>query len=684
MKGGTSGKSIVVGKGAESLLVHRLKGLGDEERMPLKKEALSAEQIALFERWIDEGADWPASADDPSAKVLKHWSFVKPTRPTEPVVKDGGWGRNPIDRFVWARLEKEGLAPSPMAAKETLLRRLSLDLVGLPPTLEELDAFLADGSPDAYEKQVERLLASPHYGERWGRKWLDNARYADSNGYSIDAPRVMWPWRDWVIKALNADMPFDRFTIEQLAGDLLPNATIDQKVATGFHRNTQINEEGGIDPEQFRIEGIIDRVATTSTVFLGLTMGCAQCHNHKFDPIAQKEYYQFFAFLNNADEPKLNLADGSETEAKDKKKDAVTALVLQERKQPRESHVFIKGDFTRLGDVVTPGVPAMLHALKASPGRMPNRLDLAQWIVDPENPLTARVTVNRIWQEYFGRGIVETENDFGSQGAPPTNPELLDWLATEFMQHGWSMKHVHRLIVTSATYRQSSNVRPELLNRDPYNKLLARQSRLRLDAELVRDVGLCASGLLADKVGGPSVFPPQPEGVTSLGQVKRVWKVSPGADRYRRGLYTFVYRATPHPLLTSFDAADGFSACTRRIRSNTPLQALQLLNDEASLEFAQALAARVMKEDPGGDSERIDRAFRLAAARKPSEDERAILLRLLENQSRAFAQAPAEAQRLMKRPTDFKPWIDGPADQFAAWVIVCRTLLNIDESITRE
>ena len=410
---------------------------------------------------------------------------------------------------------------------------------------------------------VDRLLASPHYGERWGKHWLDAARYADSNGYSIDAPRSIWKYRDWVIDAMNRDMPFDEFTIEQLAGDLLPNATLDQKIATGFHRNTQINQEGGIDPEQFRVESIIDRVNTTGTVFLGLTIGCAQCHDHKFDPLTQLDFYRFYDFFNQCDEPDLKTptaaekkhqaelhaqrakleeedkadpakAAGHKTEiAKLKKEEAAavtSTLVIQQRPTPRESYVFIKGDFTRHGDPVSAAAPAVLPAIDVP---HPTRLDLARWIVDPRNPLTARVTVNRIWQHYFGLGIVDTENDFGTQGAPPSNQPLLDWLATEFIARHWSQKAMHRLIVTSATYQQSSNIRPELADLDPYNHLLARQSRVRLDAEIVRDVGLEASGLLCENVGGPSVFPPIPDGVMGLGQVAHKWETSKGVDRYR-------------------------------------------------------------------------------------------------------------------------------------------------------
>jgi mono/diheme cytochrome c family protein len=774
LKGGETGPAFKPGKSAESLLVQAIKGTHEEiSRMPYKKPPLSDAQIDLIARWIDEGAKAP-SDEQPENNV--HWAFIKPARPEVPKVKQQDWPRNGIDNFILARLEKERIKPSPEADRVTLMRRLCLDLTGLPPSPAEIDAFLNDKRPDSYQKLVEKLLNSPHYGERWGRHWLDVARYADSNGYSIDAPRSIWKYRDWVINALNSDVPFDQFAIEQLAGDLLPNCTIWQKIATGFNRHTQINQEGGIDPEQFRIESVMDRVNTTATAFLGLTVACAQCHDHKFDPITQKEYYQFFAFFNTtindghgkgapegmleipgeqeptedlekeleeaegdldrylntfgsevvkwqqslSDEEKSKLKPNvrdalkvpfSELTKKDKRMvyaafrsddadfkqrntkvtrlekrqpKSVTTLVMMEAKEPRESTIFIKGDFTRPGKKVKPGVPEILHDFQA--GETPTRLDLAKWIVDPENPLTARVTVNRIWQQYFGKGIVETENDFGTQGIPPTHPELLDWLASELIQPSdknvkpWSLKYIHRLIVSSATYRQSSKVRSDLANVDANNKLLARQNRLRLDAEIVRDVCLGASGLLNDKIGGPSVFPPQPAGVMTLGQSKRDWKPSTGADRYRRGMYTFFWRATPHPALTVFDAPDAFSTCTRRIRSNTPLQSLTLLNDDAYVEFSRAMAHRVVGEPGKSDADRVDRAFRLCLSRAPSREEKQRLLELLDAELAALRKSPEEAKALVGP----KPSPQRDIIQLAAWTTVSRVLLNLDETITRE
>jgi len=750
--GGDSGPPIKSGAWADSMLLQLIVGPHEDiPQMPYKKPALSEMEVEVLRSWVAAGSPSP-EIEEPG--VFEHWAFVTPKRITPPAIRQKQWPRNPIDPFILARLEQDGLAPAPSADRTTLLRRVTLDLIGLPPTPAETATFLADTRPDAFERVVDCLLASPHHGERWARPWLDVARYGDSNGYSIDAPRQIWKYRDWVIDALNRDLPFNEFVIDQLAGDLRPNPTLDQKVATGFNRNTQINQEGGIDPEQFRIEAVMDRVNTFGTAFLGLTVACAQCHDHKFDPITQKEYFQLYAFFNNTvedghgkstpggalafpleveapaallreiAEAKADLesylspkgseivawVDGLTREARGRlsdrvrdilptpwaeqtlaqkrtvyaafdSKDAdfrsrnqaltrlearepkpVTTLVMSELPEPRESFVFIKGDFTRHGETVTPGTPAILPPL---PAGKPNRFDLAQWVVDPAHPLTARVTINRIWQQYFGRGLVETENDFGTQGELPTHPELLDWLATEFIAQGWSMKAMHRLIVTSATYQQSSHVRPELELADPINKLLARQTRLRLDGEIVRDVALSASGLLAPKLGGPPVFPPQPEGVMALGQVKRTWTPSTGEDRYRRGLYTHLWRATPHPAFGVFDAPDGFSSCTRRLRSNTPLQALTLLNDQQFFEFAGALGKRVQAEAQGDLPQQVDFAFRLCVARPPTTSESERVIALYHQQFEAASGDDADRRK-------------------EAWTIVARVLLNLDETITRE
>ncbi len=766
--GGNSGPALNPGKSSTSRLIIAVRG-GNEEvaAMPPKGPRLSSSEVALLRAWIDGGAPIPVDekGNNTSNAASKHWAFQPIRKPSLPNVKNPSWCRNAIDRFILARLEKENIAPAPQADRITLLRRVFLDLIGLPPSLKDIEDFLNDKSPGAYERVVDRLLASPHYGERWGRHWLDLARYADSNGYSIDSPRSIWKYRDWVIDALNKDKPFDQFVIEQLAGDLLPQATMEQRIATGFHRNTQKNEEGGIDQEQFRVEAIVDRTNTTGTVFLGLTIGCCQCHDHKFDPITQREYYQLFAFFNSCDEPTIELPtpeqlrkrqqvqsriaelekqlktldtatpervamwEGSLTpqsramlpakvqailaiapngrsfrqeqavltayrnfeqvrhvigglgqplnylaaahvqalltrklleqkiaEIQKEMPEIPTTLVLEERKTPRMTNIHLGGDFLRKGAAVTPDVPHVLPSLERK--ERLTRLDLARWLVNGRNPLTARVAVNRYWQEFFGLGIVETENDFGTQGTPPSHPELLDWLASEFRDHGWSMKQMHRLIVTSATYRQSSRHRPELAAIDARNRLLARQNRLRLDAEVVRDVALSASGLLNPAIGGPSVYPPQPNGVYAFTQIPRNWQPSRGPDRYRRGLYTYFWRSAPHPDLTVFDAPDAVTTCTRRNRANTPLQALTLLNDQGFFEFSQALADRILREGPSDDRGRIAYVFRLCLGRLPTQREQQTLERLLRRQGETKAND--------------------------AWISVARVMLNLDEFITRE
>ena len=651
-------------------------------------------------------------------KEGEHWAFIPPQHHAPPVVKQADWPKNPIDRFILAELESTNLKPSPETDKITLLRRLHLDVIGLPPTPDEVKAFLADQRPNAYEVVVERLLASPRYGERWGRHWLDAARYADSDGYSHDAPRVMWQYRDWVIRATNDDLPFDQFVVEQLAGDMLPNATAAQRVATGFHRNTQINSEGGVDREQFRIDSIFDRVATTGEVLFGLTFGCAQCHDHKYDPIKQVEYYRMFAYYNQVDEPrreipttaefneqknhdqkvtelsaKVNSAEqGSDTrkkleaelaKLKKTRPRATTALVMMQRSSPRVTHRFIQGNFTRPAEVMKPGVPGILHSFPESESA--NRLDFARWVTSRKNPLMARVTMNRMWLHYFGKGIVETENDFGTQGSAPSHPVLLDWLATEFMRTQWSRKAMHRLMVTSATYRQSSKQRADLTEADPYNNLLGRQSRLRLDAEIVRDNALAASGLLSTKMGGPGVFPPQPPGCMNLGQHRRNWTASKGEDRYRRAVYTYRWRATPHPALKVFDAPDAFASCTRRIRSNTPLQALTLLNDPAFFEIAQGLAERVLKEGGKTDEARIALGVRLCLARDPDARELSVLKSFLSRQRELYAGMDVETlSAVVHRAHGAEAVDEAQRSEQAAWVMLARVLLNLDETITRE
>jgi Protein of unknown function (DUF1553)/Protein of unknown function (DUF1549)/Planctomycete cytochrome C len=771
LAGGNRGPAAEPGKPEQSRLIQAIRFNGELKMPPTGK--LADKDIAVLERWVALGLPGPslmAAKKESSLASATHWSFQPIRKPPEPSVKNTAWPKNAIDRFVLAQLEKEGFTPSPEAIRSRLIRRVSLDLVGLPPSPAEVNDFLSDRRADAYERLVDRLLASPHYGERWGRHWLDQARYADSNGYNIDGSREIWMFRDWVINALNRDLPFDQFVIEQIGGDLLPGATTDQLVATGFHRNTLINLEGGIDFEQYRVEAVVDRVDTTGAVFLGLTLGCARCHDHKFDPISQREFYQLYSFFNNVDElagdqgeesrltahkpilefgtpeelarreafraqlaalrrefeefqtstetallkspeklkpevlealqtpPKKrheahqNIVDSflKETDPGFRQRQAGLAafarqeprvpstLVMRELPKPREAFVQIGGDFLRKGVAVSPGVPAVLPPLETN--GTPNRLDLARWLVDRRNPLTARVAVNRVWQHYFGKGLVATDNDFGTQGSPPTHPELLDWLANEFMERGWSQKKLHRLIVTSATYRQDSSHRPDLAAVDSENRWLGRQQRLRLEAEVIRDEALTASGLLNPTIGGPSVFPPQPEGASKLGQIQREWVPSQGPDRYRRGMYTYFWRSSPHPGLMVFDAPDSTTSCTRRNRSNTPLQALTLLNDKGYYEFAQGLAQRILREPLSSESERLALAFRLCLARSPVPEEASRINTLLSQQMASFRRSPADALKVTG--ADIPDGID--IAQWAAWTAAARALLNLDEFVTRE
>jgi mono/diheme cytochrome c family protein len=711
LAGGDYGPAIVKGKSDKSPLAMRIAGFGDDERMPPEEggKPLSPEQIALVRAWIDQGADWP-DADDAATKRAgsDHWSFQPIVRPAVPEVKDQAWVRNPIDAFILARLQHERVTPAPEADKHTLIRRLSIDLIGLPPTPAEVDEFMGDTSSNAYEKVVDRLLASSHYGERYGRYWLDLARYADTDGYEKDLARPhAWRYRDWVVRALNSDLPFDKFTVQQLGGDLLPDATVEQRSATGFHRNTLTNREGGADPEEDRTKQTVDRTNTTGTVWLGLTVGCANCHTHKYDPITQREYFGLYGFFNNIDEVDVALDGGADKSIRmgDVRNDSPRTKArefapgIEERKDPRENYVHVRGDFLTKGPIIEPHTPEVLPPLSPR-GEKPDRLDLARWVVDPANPLTARVAANRFWQWHFGRGLVNTGDDFGTQGEPPSHPELLDWLASELRDSGWQMKRLHKLIVMSATYRQSSAARPELYQRDPYNTWLARQNRLRFEAEIVRDAALAVSGLLNAEVGGASVRPPQPPEIAALSYAGSVrWVESKGPDRYRRGLYTWFQRTSPYPSLMTFDAADSNLTCTRRERSNTPLQALTLLNDVVFVECAQALARRILQEPMndlvaadgtgGGDpaavnealvSARLRYAFKLALGREATESELA-KLRAQYSDARGALNKDEESARKLAGDSASDTI---PIAEAAAWTLVARTLTNLDEFITRE
>jgi hypothetical protein len=1116
LAGSSFGKVIELGDAAKSALVQRITSADPDERMPFEKEPLSAHEIALIRAWIDQGANWPDDGEIAGASAT-HWAYVKPVATDPPNVAGVS---HPIDRFIRARLQREGLAPSPPADRATLIRRVSLDLTGIPPTIDEVDAFVHDARPDAYERVVDRLLASPRYGEKQAQRWLDLARYADTNGYEKDERRTMWRYRDWVIDAFNANMPFDRFTIEQIAGDLLPNATLAQKIATGFHRNSLMNEEGGIDPEEFRSAAVVDRVNTTGTVWLGTTIGCCQCHNHKFDPFSTKEYYQLFAFFDGtadtgnkndpmipapsdaqakaerelvarvdrltkevaapdanmdrdqahwmtdarkrlpppadwhvlipsvltakngsilsvqndgailatgavperetysfvstplidgadlvrievqndeslpkrgpgraangnlvltdvalslvdsdaaipfagaeatyeqrsnpikaerfrADEaidhdatsgwaivgddgvarpeelvlalkrgthldgkaryrfkiacespfgahvlgrfrvsvaatpalasmilppemsawrvvgpfkaasqaealatkfpPELEIVakkdlsasygsdawsekpdwldrdvhalegencahyvvrtihcdeatslalfvgaddalklwlDGDELlEAKEMKGavadqyrvevrltagdhalamkvvngggqysfffDAVrdtadhmplrvlealqseittaeqrelvrtfyrrtesphgrelaahlaaaekeladlraqipTALVMRELDKPRKTFVHVRGSFMNPGEEVQPGVPHVLNALRADPNERPTRLDLARWLVDPDNPLTARVVVNRAWEDLFGRGIVATSDDFGTRGEPPSHPELLDWLALDLVRTHWDMKALVRTIVMSETYKQSSRVTPEMLERDPKNVWLARSPRTRMDVETLRDCALAMSGLLVEKIGGPSVMPPQPDGIWSAAYSGDQWKNATDNDRYRRGLYTFWRRSSPYATYGLFDAPSRELACTRRPRTNTPLQALALLDDPAFVECAAGLAQRMLRDSAASDAARIAYGFRLCTSRAPTQGEIDVLAKLETSERERLSKDAAAASKTIE---SVKSAIhaDDKTDpiELAAWISVGNVLLNLDETVTK-
>lgn len=606
--GGYAG--LVPGDSSASRILARV--TAETNPMPPTGDRLSAAEIATLRQWIDAGAEYQ-----------RHWAFDRPVTPDLPEVADEAWPSNPIDYFVLAKLEAADLAPSGEADRHSLARRLSLDLTGLPPKPESVEKFVSDRSADAYERFVAGLLDSSAYGERWASVWLDLARYADSMGYEKDTLRTIWPYRDWVVRALNKNMPFDEFTVQQLAGDLLPEPTDDHFIATGFHRNTMNNTEGGTDDEEFRDEAVKDRIATTGQVWMGLTVGCAQCHSHKYDPISHEEYYSLYAFFNqtedadtNDDNPKLTVSEG------------VTTPILRElpAEDQRETFVHNSGNFRNLGQRVTAGVPAAFYPLPQ--GAPANRLGLARWITSAENPLTARVTVNRLWARLFGKGIVTTEEDFGTQGEPPTHPQLLDWLATEFVRSGWDVKAMLTTMVTSSTYRQTSNVTPDRLEADPDNTLLSRGPRFRLSAEMLRDQALAASGLLSAKIGGPPVMPWQPEGIWQVVYSSKQWETSPGEDRYRRALYTLWRRTSPYPAMTTFDAPSGETCTIRRIRTNTPLQALVTLNDPTLMEAAQHLAKRSANLGKSSAEERLDHIFRHVLARPPSDQESKRLLEL--------------------------------------------------------
>jgi hypothetical protein len=772
VRGGRSGKpAIIAGKPDASELLRRIHASDPAERMPPanKGKELTSDEKALLRRWIEQGAEYQA-----------HWALLPPKRPALPHVKNAAWLRNGIDAFVLARLEAEGLTPSPEADRATLVRRVTLDLTGLPPTPAEVDAARADTSPAWFEKVVDRLLASPHYGERMALPWLDLARYADTNGYNNDEERTMWGWRDWVIDAFNDNLPFDRFIVDQIAGDLLPGATQQQILATGFNRNHVFTTEGGIIPEEYRVEYVVDRVHTTATALLGLSLQCARCHEHKYDPISQTEYYRFFAYFNSQPDQQgsynaagvlppavklpsrwqraeVQILEARRLDLEHRRQQRAAAaepafrdwlrhvkspmkeiaeilaisepkrtaqqqerlrkhyletidpvyrlleseylallkqqaalertipqtMVMQELPQPRPTHLLKRGRYDQPGEKVSPGVPACLPPLPE--GSPPNRLGLARWLVARGHPLTARVAVNRWWEMYFGTGIVETVEDFGLQGALPSHPELLDWLATELIRTGWDVKAMQRAIVTSATYRQSSRVTPALLERDPHNRLLARGTRLRLPAEMLRDNALAIAGLLSHRIGGPSVRPYQPDGLWQDVSVERraVYKAGTGEDLYRRSLYTFWKRTCPPPTMAALDAPDRETCVVRRARTNTPLHALILLNDPTYIEASRKLAERLLQE--GGDSAeaRLRHAFCLAVARPSRPAEEQVLLPIYRKALDRFRGDRTAAEKLLAVGASAR---DARLDaaELAAWTTIASLVLNLDETMTKE
>ena len=772
--------AIAPGKAAESELVARIISDDPELRMPPagKKPALSPQQVDVLKRWVSEGATYS-----------EHWSFAKLARPEVPGARARkSEVRNPIDAFIRYRLEQEGIEPAKEADRVTLIRRLSFDLTGLPPTPEEVRAFVADRSPDAYEKLVERLLASPHFGERMAVWWLDLVRYADSIGYHSDNPMNVWPYRDYVIKAFNSNMPFDRFTVEQLAGDLLPDATWDQKVASAYNRLLQTTEEGGAQAKEYEVKYAADRVRNYGQVWLGGTLMCAECHNHKFDPYTQADFYSVAAFFADIQEPavggrgpgtpipqkpgdeatlkrnarlvamaqarldaaakvfaadaeafvdvdewpiaapkkkkkgpaegvipadvKAILAKKTEartpadlnrltafardnapdlkpdrealaaaTTAKNEFENSLPRVLLTTIGSPRTVRILARGNWLdESGQVMTPNTPGFLPPLPQKEGRY-TRLDLARWTVTPENPLTARVTVNRLWKLFYGSGIARSLEESGAQGELPTHPELLDWLAAEF-QAKWDVKHIVRLMVTSSTYRQSSVETAQVRERDPANKLFARQSRFRLDAEFIRDTALAASGLLNRGIGGPSVKPYQPSGYwAALNFPTREWQKDSGDKIYRRGMYTHWQRSFPHPAMVAFDATSREECTCERPRSNIPQQALVLLNDPEFVEAARVFAHKALAAG-NNDAARVAWAFEGAIGRKPGAQEATVLIEVLEKHRKDFAEKRDEAKKLSGVGDAAAPENVAP-EELAAWTSVCRVILNLHETITR-
>jgi hypothetical protein len=760
---------VVPGNPGESELIRRIVSSDRDHRMPPEesKKTLSDSELDILKRWVEEGAEWSG-----------HWAFVPPVKPTPPEVNDDSWARNLVDHFVLNLMDEVDLSPSPEASRNTLIRRVSLDLTGLPPTVDEVDAFLADESDDAYERVVDRLLASPHYGERMAWPWLDAARYADTNGYQGDNERTMYPWRDWVVDAFNDNMPYDQFTIEQLAGDLLPEPTVEQKIATGFNRNHMINGEGGRIAEENRVEYVFDQLETVGTVWMGLTFNCCRCHDHKYDPLTNKDYYSLFAFFNqtqvtggggdpqtppnlalrsvetedrlivlgdginelgdlslalkwllepqraNWEKEQLAASDEHEDsivdllnipiekrddkqrkeiadrffESNDRFRDAnnrlntltgerdsinkntVRVMIMEDMATPRSTYILDRGLYSKRGEEVTPAVPATFPGLDSNAPR--NRLGLAQWLVDPKHPLMARVTVNRFWSEIFGQGLVETTENFGVQGAQPSHPELLDWLAVTFIESGWDVKALLKRMVTSAVYRQSSEVNAVVSAVDPSNRYLSHGPRFRMPSWMIRDQALFAGGLMSPRLGGPSVKPYQPDGLWaefSFGNIK--YERDTGESLYRRSLYTYWRRIVAPPMF--FDASTRQTCTVKANRTNTPLHALATLNDPGYVEAARSLAGRLLTMPAATDHDRIDTAFRLIMARPAQNEEVDLLTQSIARLKTQFA-ADEDAAKAYLSVGDWRASTELDAVDHAAYASLCLALLNTDEALTKE
>jgi hypothetical protein len=686
--------AIVRGKPEESQVYHRIISEDTAELMPPPSSnlVLSEYEKQLIEKWIKQGAEYKP-----------HWAFIAPQPQQIPETENKKWAKNEIDNFILAKMESMGLSPNEQADKERLLKRVCFDLTGLPPTIELQEKFLNDNSANAYEKIVDELLSNKHYGEKMALQWLDAARYADSHGYQDDGLRTMWPWRDWVIHAFNENYSYEKFVTWQLAGDLLPDPTKEMLLATGFNRNHKITQEGGVIDEEYRLEYVTDRTNTFGKTFLAMTFECAHCHDHKFDPIPQRSYYSTFAFFNQlnekglqgditlaslADPPnmKITIEDVSKILNFINKKDtaAVMVMIMKDSSKVRTTHILKRGVYDQLGDSVSFNLPPKIFPFDSTKLEK-NRLGLAKWLFDKKHPLTSRVFVNRIWQEFFGRGIVKTSGDFGMQGEPPSHPELLDWLALDFMNNGWNIKRLVKQIVMSATYQQSAAATKEKLSKDPENIYLSRSPRTRYAAEFVKDLILSSSGLMNYEIGGPSVKPYQPKGIwesSTSGRGQLAKYVQDHDDNlYRRGMYTFIKRTVPPPSMLTFDASNRDQCEVRRVRTNTPLQALVLLNDPQVLEAARVLAEKLSTEKIS-DDEKIQKAFRLIICRKETEKEKQILAEYFKNEKEEFSKQPLKAESFLKAG-EYKH--EGNIDKASAAALmqVVHTIYNMEEAITK-